>query len=494
MEISSRLIQQAFKGVSKGRTHQELDASLKELANEALNDILFAVKARLIDNKIHHIISSVKNRLKDEKDVYFSDFTKILATVHSYFDRAIRQADINSLLVYLNANCYLLIDIKYFAQQVNITDEENQKLSEQIDKLLSAITLQVNLPSDAPYSERTLFDRAEDGFKEQNIEKIYELILAIERSNKGFYISFLLENLIYFFLKINKSKFLMHIAKLNHPQQNVFYFQSFPKEDIITLLHENSITNKWTLLELIRQLIERDNRNDQLDLATGRAMINAIRALYRSDYHIYKQSISFFHCSKSFNYALGQQLDDVEVQRIAEIFEQQLPFDQYSNYLEHRTLLLDQLTLNLAQEKYMVVLSTVFDKWNKLYQSLKDSRAYLNSLLLSDFGNFIIHWYKESFTDEQIIFSIDENINRLFWIDLEWFPTSSMQVTYFHLYLTQLYFLSYAFANKGLHDEELSALILNFEANAIITSRFLNSDSTIIDTIKRNLNGETILG
>lgn len=493
MEIPNHLIENAFKRLTTKLAHGELERALQALNRNHVNDILFKANShaviRTIDSNIHHIVANCKSRLRSDVVEAPDELIELLSTAKAYFDKSVRESDLKSLLIFLSVNCYLKIGIHNLLINANIKQEEIEKLSEPVAKLLSSVNYQINKPTDTPYYEATLFKTAEEGFKVEDVEKIYELILAMERGGRGFHFNFLLENLIYFFFLFNRKAFFAHISHLKHPHQNVFYFQSFQQTDIITLLNEPSVQNKWTLFELIRQLLKNE-RVQEVTENSQLAILDGLNKLYSNDSNIYKQSIAFFHSSKGFNFALGRQLSKLSETEISDICSNFLPINKYPSYLEQRDALLEQFKSTSERSKYLVALKVIFQRWCELRLSFEQSdTGYQNELLLTDFANFIVHWYQEELSSDQLISLFSQSLSKLIWIDCEWFKSYSKEVTNFHLYLTDAYLLSFALRNREIQNDKIIELTNDLKGNRILVSRFLNLESEgILTTIYENIN------
>ncbi len=457
MEISEKLITEAFSNIKTASKHDKLQSLLEDLGNHSTESILFKKDGNLRNNshRIHETISTFLPGFFSHNQTSKQTLSSILLTIKKYFDMAVTNGDIKSLLIFLSVNCYLKIDIKHF-----ITEEINTtKLSDSLIKVLEKVKLETQLKPGAPYHEKELKAISIEGINEQNIEKIYQLILSIERGGRGFHFNHLLENLIFFFSKFDTEQFVKHLDSLTHPETVVFYLQNFSESTLIEISNSYNHNNQWVHFELIRQIIEKEGEDYDVNSRAIQSIIKSLEALYNHNIDIYKQAINFFHRSKFFNSALGYQMKDLTEDEIVEILNSIIPLDKYNSNLEQRTILLEEFSKGVSEEVYHKGLITVFIRWKDLCTSIAESEdSYQSDVLLTDFANFVVQYY--SLLDKkEIINLINSSINNLIWINSEWFINQSQQITKYHLYLTEVFFLSFAYKNKKISNPKTLILI-----------------------------------
>lgn len=457
MEISEKIITGAFSDIETVAKHDKLQALLEELDNRSTESILFKEDEDLRKNShsIHEIISTSLPGFFSDNQNSKQTLSSILLTIKKYFDIAVTTGDVKSLLIFLSVNCYLKIDIKHF-----ITEEiDTTKLSDSLTNVLEKIKLETQLKPDAPYHEKELKATSVEGINEQNIDKIYQLILSIERSGRGFHFNYLLENLIFFFIQFNTEQFVKHLDSLTHPETVVFYLQSLSENTLIEISNSYNQNNKWVHFELIRQIIEKEGKDYDVNSSGIQSILKSLESLHNHNIVIYKQAIIFFHRSKFFNSALGYLMKDLTEDETLEILKSIIPFDKYNNNLEQRTILLEEFSKGVSEDVYHKGLTTVFNRWKNLFSSISESEdSYQSDVLLTDYANFIVQYYTH-LDKKEIINLINNSLNNLIWINSEWFINQSQQITKYHLYLTEVYFLSYAYRNKKISNPETVVLI-----------------------------------
>ena len=492
MEIPEKIIVEAFSIIEGAAKHEKLQSTLEELSNYKAQNILFKEDEnealRKNSHEVHKIISAYLPRFHSDNQVSKQEFSSILVTIKQYLDKAISHGDIKSLLIFLSVNCYLKIDISYFIKDENIIAKTKTKLSGNILKVLKNIKLETQLQSEAPYHEKELKATSIEGIKEENIEKIYQLILSIERGGRGFHFNYLLENLISFFFQFDFKLFVNHLGSLNHPETVVFYLQSFSENALLEISNSYNQNNKWVHFELIRQIVEKEDENYDVKSKSIQPIKKSLKILHDNNIDIYKQTISFFHRSKAFNSALGYQMEDLKENEIIEIFDSIIPLNKYNNNLEPRTILLEEFSKGVSKEIYQLGLKTGFNRWKKLYTSIIDNEdSYQSDVLITDYANFIVQYYTQ-LSDKEIIDLINNSCKKLIWINSEWFKSQTQQITKYNLYLTEVYFLSYVYKNKELSNPETLHLIDQLKNNRQYEMKRITNKVNPLPIIEDNIN------
>lgn len=489
MELQEELIIQAFKKIDDSPSNIELDKILNGLNEYKLEDLISNqenVSLNLYYNKLHGITNKYLHGFFANYQTHISEFAGILSSARKFLVNAIDDGDVKSLLIFLTVNCYLKISIsRFYGKKLN--KKKKQKLSKNITTLLKALQIKIDVPIKASYYEHELKIKADEGFKEENIEKLYDFVLAVERGGRGFHFSFLLENIIAFLYQLDIKALVSQLNKLERPETNIFYLQSFLKIDLIEI-SKNEIENKWVLFELIRQIIDKEKRDADILIEDKSAIVICLQKLHLIAPAIYRQSIPFFHKSKLFNIALGKQICELENSEMLAAFKL-LPIDKYDHNLLARTGLLEELRVHADDSNYLQVLHTAHESWQNLFDSIYKSDDFINNLFLTSHANFIIHYYNNEKDSEQLIELMVALLEKLIWINSEWFVSESQQIKAFYLYFSHAYLISFAFRNKQLKELRVPLLIDQLKASETFSLRKItNNGISHLDTIFNNIN------
>jgi hypothetical protein len=487
MEISE-IKAKALKGYLNSTLHEELNNLLQEIGTKNIEEILNVQKDddfRENDNKIRQLCIFHHHFSDDEKVELIA---QLLFTENQYLVKAITNADVKSVSIFLRVNCYLEIDVEALLSNIHITS----LLAEKIVILLLNINIETKVLPNAPYHEKKMTEESILGFDDNNINKAYELIESIERGGRGFHFNYLLENLISFLYSYDYHSFVELLTKFNHFHNFVFYFQSFPKEKLIKLASEPTLINKWLNFELIRQIIKKVGKNN-FEKEDCFAVKSTITKIKTEDFDYLKQTINYFHTSSLFNAALGELMSSLSEDQIKEIVSDCFEINNYNSHIEARNLLLESFEVNATKVKFSFLLRVVFEKWNTYFKNLyKSDDFYLNNILLTDYADFIVNYFTISISSQDILFEMKKSINKIIYIDTVWSVSESKQITHFHIFYSYLYLLSYAYKYKKLNDSEILDLFSLLQQNKIQQKRyFKHSEQNIINIIDENLKIKT---
>lgn len=479
MEIPEMIITQALAKSKSSSIHAELKDVLKKLENKKLEDFLNAEsmeEMRTIDNEIRNIVTTIifyNNNNESEK----VDLTaQIIFTVTEYLRKGISSGDVRFILIFLSVNCYLQIDIEKILSKDELENAYTKPVSEKVIEILKSIRMETRPLPNAPYHEKQMMNESLDGFVQNDIAKTYRLIEGIERNGRGFHFNYLLEHLISFLYSVNFPSFINALSYLQNPTDFVFYFQIFKKEDLLKIANEPSLSNKWLNFEIIRQIVEKENK-ENIDELGVEAVKNILKRIGLSDFSFLKQTATYFQRSRLFNASLGEFLVTANNTQIEEIISDFF-IDKYSSNMLTRDALREHFVKSASDEQFDLIHILVFNKWKNYFDNIRKSEDfYQNSLLLTDFANYIIN-YQTLFMKDNDLFSDMENlIEKVLFIDSEWTTSNSEQITKFHLYHSELLLLTFAYRNKRLNNPQLLTKYEKLVSDRIQLSRYVSAET-----------------
>lgn len=492
MEIPKIILTKSLKISLSSTLNGKLDELLRKLETRTIEDFLNGEKVeniRKIDNEIRQLVIDTVHSGGKSENSRVQDIAQLIFTERSYLINGISNADVKSILIFLSVNCYLQIKIESLLSKQELSEQFTQPIADKLLKLLSSIKLETQALPNAPYHKREMMNESKKGFANNDIKRTYHLIESIERGGRGFHFNFLLESLIAFLSRLNLPSFLKVLSALDSPQSFVFYLQSLKKEKLFKLANEPSLTNKWLNFELIRQIIEKNQKQD-FEVSECVAIKNALVKIQTNDFYFFKQTIKYFHSSNQFNASLGELLISLSNLQIKEIISDCFVIDKYIFHHEARKFLLKHFKINATDQQHEFLLSTIFKKWYLFFESLLSSLDfYQNELILTDFCDYIVNYHTLLMSDKDVIIQMKNLISKIKFIDAEWAITESKQLTNFYLYYSKLYLLSYAYKNKKLSDTEIANQFTELKQNEIQIQRYSKMEkSTHIDIIAENIN------
>ncbi|RFZ85069.1 hypothetical protein DYU05_05560 [Mucilaginibacter terrenus] len=469
MEIPLAIINEAFILQKKAKVNPTLRKITRKLERYSVEELLFEIES-------HKTLSSLDRRLypiftTDGNDQH--EIAGLIKVAHIYLDRFFTTGDLKCLVIFVYCNCYLKVDNNKFGAGKRRFKGKN-KLVNNLQELIQKFKIKIELVPDAGYYERKLTQHAKVGFVENDLKKVYDFVLATERGGRGFHFNYLVENLLYFYFQFDRNAFIKQINRLSDPVTIVFYFQSFPRQALLTLLGHPRLTNSWVIFEIIRLLTDRPDKKNQYNKRDIKTVGQSLNILYLHNRNFYIKAIDFLHRSTLFNLALGDQMVNLNDEDITALFSTWLPFSKYDHTLEARNFLLKQMALRLTSDQYKIALNAAFNRWKTLYDEiLFNDEEYINNLFQTDFANFVIHFYSEG-QEQPLVKEIKILLTRLAWIDSEWSPNASHQIKIFNLYFSYFFLLSYAYNNKNLNVIEVEDLLTQLIENAILSKHIAN--------------------
>ena len=473
------ILTQALAKSNSSSIHVELENLLKKLQNKTFEKILSAEEDEeiwSIDNKIRDVVTQTINFNQKSEDDKIESVAQIIFSAKEYLRKGISNGDVKSILIFLSVNCYLHIKLEKLLSTTELESSYTKAVSEKIVQILKSIKLTTQALPNSPYWEKEIMSESQKGFLENDISKTYRFIESVERGGRGFHFNFLLESLVSFLFHLNYTCFLNTLSHLQNPTDFVFYFQSFKKEDLIKIANESSLSHKWLNFEIIRQIIEKEQKEiiEELEIEAVKNVLDRIKL---NDFNFLKQTAKYFHRSKLFNAALGVFLTSVNNAQMEEIISD-LPIDKYAFHIKTRDELLNHFSKAVSEEQLDIFLELIFNKWKHYFDNILTTEDfYQNSLLLTDFANYVVHYHTRKTEDNDLISSMENLIQKIKFIDSEWSNSSSHQLTKFHLYHSELYLLTYAYKNKKLKNPQM---LTNYESiinDNISRSRYISDET-----------------
>lgn len=493
MEISEMMLTQALAKSDSTSIHIELNNILMKLESKTIEKILSTEgdeEIWSIDNEIRNIVTEIIHFNQNSESDKIDKVSQIIFSAKEYLHKGILNGDVKAILIFLSVNCYLHIELEKLLPTNELESSYTKTISEKLIQVLKSIKLSTQALPDAPYWEKEIMRESQKGFLENDIAKTYRFIEAVEHGGRGFHFNFLLESLLSFLFHLNYTCFLNALSHLQHPTDFVFYFQSFPKEDLLKIANDTLLSNKWLNFELIRQIIEKEHKEtiDELEIE---AVKNVLERIKLNDFNFLKQTATYFHRSRLFNAALGVFLISVNNAEMEEIISD-FSIDKYAFHIKTRDELLNHYAKPVSEDQLDLFLELIFNKWKHYFDNiLMTEDFYQNSILLTDFANFVVHYHTRKTADNDLVSSMDNLIQKIKFIDSEWSTSKSQQLTKFYLYHSELYLLTYAYKNKKLYSSQMLSNYESIITNKIQLSRFLSTNEveSYFEKGKQNING-----
>ncbi|MCL2116508.1 MAG: hypothetical protein FWH29_09850 [Methanobrevibacter sp.] len=440
--------------------------SLKTLLSKDFweSDDVFGDVARIISEKFDILKS--KDKSEDEK---VHQISRIIATTTPYLNRAIKDNNLKLLIIFLLTK----------RREINVIELlKNEKVSKKdclpiFDSLSNFfqknLKVGIDVSINSSDSDKKTVELIKKAFTHDNINLFYTEFSSIERG-VGYY-NYSIDYLLSFMKNCNFDIFLNTLSKIDDIFLIYLFLQNLDENELIKVADSN-LKNKWLNVELIRRILNIEK--DRLPEESFNAIINSLERVHEKDYTFFKDLIKYFNKtqfnkSNLFNRALGNFLASLPNPKIEEIFNE--CFEMSKSYLSinYKTTLLNQFGDNADEEKTKFFVSIVFKKYEEfLEMSMKSEDFYHNDLLITDFANFIIHYYDMMLTDKEIVNQLSTLFKSINYIDSEWFISLSQQITKLYFYYSKIYLLSHVYHGRKITSSKVRDSFSDFRNNEII--------------------------
>jgi hypothetical protein len=491
MEISLSDIEKSFQTVGDG--NEPSFANYFNSWNEESIEAIFTDKVK--NKNSHHIwqdiaqiIHEISGDNFDKKEQGYKDLAQIINFLKIHLKRAFDNNDLKPLFVFLSINCYIEIPLRLFIDQLVVEKQKILDLLIQAEIIIQNCHSNLNAPDNAPYYEKEYLRKYNEGIDEDNIEKVYSLIDALE-NGKGIYLGYLLENLLKFIHELDKPLFVKCLNSKDKPHDFVFATQWIKKKDLVALCNDFSFSNKWLLFELIRQINE-SNEKAEIDNEI-QAIANCLKQVFDYSNYFYYQSLKYFNRQINFHKGLGLHLSTLNFSQIKFIVDECFIINRYDFNLEAKTSLLNSFEESTNDFKTDFLLELVFVKWNSFFEEGKASDDFhAFDIITTDFANFVLHYLIKRLEREEIISKIIFFADSLNNINVEWHKSPTKRYASFFINLSKLNIYCYAYRNVFAKEdgiEELTNVETLFSNEIFQNTYFKKANEEVMNAMKTNL-------
>ncbi len=488
MEIDIELIR-LFQQIDSFDDHPELQQYIQELDQYSMDQFFDSKKNEIINRtiiRIHELVAKIKHSIavSDESN---HECISLLKTINERFEMAILDGDVKHLIIFFALNSNTGIKPKNFLEflkgKKNI---DSAPLAANIEALLNRFTLEITLVPNSDQFEEKLYNNYREGLLKEDLKKVYRFINAVERGGRGFRLNYLMESLISFLFVLDSPTYLKFLNKQAVPHKIIMCLVGLDKKSIRRIAL-SKIDNKWLLAELIR-FLSVNFQNEEI-AQIEKPLLNCLNLLHTLAPLLYQKTILLFHDSKALNNALGLQHKSIHKKTIFTLMNA-LPIDKYEHRIQARSHLISRQKELLPEPLYKKILEIVFDKWSKLYDGYKVGDELLITLLITDYGDYIAEYYS-MLDPSTFITEFKSHINKLLYLQSEWFDTDIQQITGMHLYLSKIYIISFAFKTNSIFDESSLAEFTRLNKGKYYFLKSIKNLDEIMETISNNINIES---
>lgn len=466
MEISLGDITQAMLFTNQDGFPEPAFANYyKRLEAANLNDVILNNIEDSEQGIVWQTFAVLKQRLQMSDEAIKQNATRELAAILKYqrdkLVSALQKRDLRALLVFLDLNFHLRMPMVDYLSETQINENQINAIVSDVAQVIRAFYSQMNLPADAPYYEKDLLARHQQGIVNERISEVYHLLDSIERG-RGIHITHHIVTLYRFLLEEAKEVFWDFLKQLKAPHMLVIATQWMNKEQLISIASLDS-TNRWLQFEMLRQIFKKTEKERE-ELDEINLVANLLLRFYQADISLFNQAYIYFERSVGFHKALGRMLGSLTPQQIDLFVDDNILLRQYNHYFDQKNALLDEFLSIAGNDLKKTLLKRVYQKWEAFLDSLlKQGDFHTPGPEITDYANYALAFLSK-FEDKPSVAELWQktiaDINRL---DSYWYQNSSRRSTRFMLLFSKLYIYTLALGgdeNKIDTDKKLELEVL----------------------------------
>lgn len=480
------IILKALEIDGKKFINASLKESLNKLENKKIDQIFDFTKNKEYNQIEKFVIDIYHSSYEENRKV--QEISGLISLGVYFFKKSINENNFTFLLIFLMINLTLGISPKDLIKSKKIIHAECYCLIDDIIYFLQ------NQKYVLKFNYSTIDDALIFDFKHVKFHEIYDFVSPNSRENMTY--GFLFEELINFVLKIDFKSFLKLYSSADTPQKAILYLNFLNEEDLIKVASELDLKNKWLNFELLRNIlicIGEDNLRENkkiLDILT-----KMIYKIYKSDFNFFNQTINYFRNYKMFHICLGIFLAKCNQNELNKICKECLTINLVKNdsnspkkQILLKDLLLDKFKNNSNNEKYEYFIKLIYQKWKNYLKNFIKINDNTNTIIITDYHNYIIQYYNFFTSKNFIITQLKRNFKKMKYNNYKWYSNNTDLMTYFFIYLTNIYLLSFAYNYKKLDNNEIKKEFLDFKENKLLHQKFgLNHIDYELKILEKNL-------
>lgn len=435
----------------------ELDNSLlylnSILENSEIKDILGGGKSLEIAYK--YLNEKLKFLNKYKYGFYVEEINnqdvmkgvKSLITAKCFITKGIKQGDLKEIIKGILISNYFEFPFNQLIEIEDFSKEERRKLSEKIKEFLSALSIKINIPNDAPYNEKRYFEEYENGIREKNMGKVYSFIRAVEMG-RGYSLSGIMRGLIRFIYFFDPTLLKVAISKRADPLEILAMIEALEDDETLIMGRGEDVKNEWVLLGILYHVLGRDRRKEfKNNVLEGMAII--LEQLRCVNEDLFFQSISFFRNFKAFNIILGRVLGKADKNTILK-YVNNYKISDYRDEYENGRLFIENFLKEAGKENCFLLCSEMFRKWERYLKNFIKQNKYIQEPLYTNSFYMIIYYFLlRGNQQEDFLLELERILFRIIEINCIWCESSIEIRARFFVNLTYLYLLCIECRHKG---------------------------------------------
>lgn len=474
--MEKSLIQKAFNTTDLDKDYLlELSQMVTNLENYELNELDGFNKEF---TEINKFINDIFNSQIDDS-IKIKKIASLISIELDYFNKAIDSSNEKFILIFFNLIYLSHFPFVLFLDYYKIDQNQLLKATELIYNILNRVEFTVNSPNSKSFNDAIPLN-----FRIADVHIVNDIFYSTESKMTDLRMSFWYY-LFDFMVCYNYLLFQNLVLNSNTIQKVFYLIKNLNQNEIRILAENNNLTNKWMIYGVMKKYLgikEFDNE----DINNILILIN--RVYYFHGLNGLNQFIKEFNNKELFVTSFAYFLPKISEEELKKVLDNNLEFNIYDFKHDIKKIFLNIYEDNVNIIKLKKFLDFVYRKWSLFLKEDVFDEKYLINLILTDYADFIVHYYCICCSNDFISEHILKNFIKIKNINYKWFKSESNLRNYFFIHLTQIYLLSYAYAYKNLNNNEIKELLLEFNNDKIMYQRFsLNNLEEYLNQINKNL-------
>lgn len=315
--------------------------------------------------------------------------------------------------------------------------DENMIEQMNVWKVLDALKMDIKVDEKAGRSDKVFYQHMCEGVKENNPDKIYEFIDAMERGC-GLYEA----DKIYKLMKKAFEEDSLRLGKTIAERKNLidcWIFLSPCTPDMIYTLA--TVETEYSLFyyecaRLLLQKIDNDKRTEMY-------VVEAVKKIAVHDFELWKRWINKNEYNMNWQRIVGEVLVELPAELLT-VYAETIHLDMMSerNEIGIITEAFQKISDDRIEYVLSVISEVIYFRWKNSIQEKKKKRKYQSEIIISAYTNIIL-WSMNVFITENDIWEkeIVDSIEILERDMYEWYENESQMKSVFFMDMTWIYYL-----------------------------------------------------
>ncbi len=324
-------------------------------------------------------------------------------------------------------------------------------------KALESLKIDVHVGNRAGRADRVFYEHLQEGLRQNDWDKIYEFIFAVERGCE-IDVNSQICQLIQKAYSLDGRRLCTFIAGKRNLYEYWYYLSGYCNCEMLSYFVKLDVEDPVFYFECARLLLKRTQKNSEYE----EAIAIAVRKVAEKDLNLWKRWVTVHENNICWLKILDRVLGDLD-QEALRIYATSITLDMPMD--REKSEILSQFYQKIPVEKqehvFRTVCNIVYERWTNLIEQKKRERKFQNKILLSPYTNFVVYSMRYVISkgaDWESVFTkaihvLEQDMN-------DWYASLTDMKSVFFYDITLIYYLlligeseKYVLENNELHAE-----------------------------------------